>query len=696
MRFTRSRALSPRAIVAPMAVLLMAALFLFAGLALAAPGPDQDRFIVKFQEGKGPQGKVALRRAGAELLVELAPQNAAAFRIPAQALAGIARNPNVEYIEVDPPRYPMAQVVPYGITMVQAEFGVNGGIAAGGFVPKVCIIDSGIDGGHEDLPVAPSGDPSDFDSDTCGHGSHVAGTIAAVTNQTGVVGVMGDASSVELIILKVFDGPSCGYSYASSVASAANKCADLGADIINMSLGCTGRRCSSRTEQAVFDSLYGQNVLSIAAAGNDGNTQYSYPASYSSVVSVAAVDENQALATFSQRNDQVELAGPGVGVLSTVPTGMGLVATVSANTTGYAAAGMDGSPSGTVTNRSFVDCGLGTSQCDGATDAICLISRGTVSFSDKVLACQAGGGRAAVIYNNEPGMLYGTLGGVDTSIPSVGISDVDGLAILDALSAGVVKGSVELGAGNYDTYNGTSMATPHVAGVAALVWSHVPDAGAPGIREALQATAIDLGSAGRDNSFGYGLVQAAEAVAYLGGGSGGGGGGGGGGGNTAPTASFSFSCTALACDFDGRGSSDSGGTISSYDWTFGDGNSGSGATPSHTYGAAGTYNVTLTVTDDAGATAEASQDVTVTAPSTGGIVLSANGYKVKGTQTVDLTWSGATSGSVDIKRDNEIVATGGNSGSVTDDIGAKGGGSYTYQVCETGTITCSALVNVTF
>ena len=695
MSLTRSRALRPRDIFAPMAVLLMAALFLFAGLALAAPGPDQDRFIVKFQDGKGPQGKAALRRAGAELLVELGPQNAAAFRIPAQALVGIAQNPNIEYIEADAPRYPMAEVVPYGITMVQAN-AADGGIAPGTFKPKVCIIDSGIDGAHEDLPGALDGDPGDFASDSCGHGSHVAGTIAALAgNQTGVVGVMGDPGSADLIILKVFDGANCAYSYASSIAAAANECAAQGADIINMSLGCTGRRCASRTEERVFDSLYSQNVLSIAAAGNDGNTQYSYPASYSSVVSVAAVDENFTLATFSQRNNQVELAGPGVGVLSTVPMGTGLIAAVSANGSGYAAAGMDGSPNGGVGNAPIVDCGLGESTCQGAGGAICLIARGNISFSDKVLACQAGGGAAAVIYNNEPGLLYGTLGGVATSIPSVGISDVDGAAILAAVDASGATGSVELGVGNYDSYNGTSMATPHVAGVAALVWSHVPDAGAAGVRQALQATAIDLGAGGRDNSFGYGLVQAADAVAYLG--------GGGGGGdpqpNSPPTASFTFNCTDLGCTFDGSGSSDTDGSISSYNWNFGDGETATGETTSHTYAGGGTYDVTLTVTDNEGATDAVSQEVTVSAPNTGGgdgVTLSAVGYKVRGVHTVDLSWEGASGGVVVTRDETTIVYTGSDT-SVTDSTGNKGGGSYTYVVCESASGgACSDPVTVTF
>jgi serine protease len=525
MSHSPSRALSPRDFVAPLAVLLAAMLFLFAGLALAQQGPDPNRFIVKFQDGKGPQGKAALQRAGAELLIELEPQNAAAFRIPAQALAGISRNPNIEYIEVDPPRYPMAQVVPYGITMVQANPAVAGGVAPGTAArPKVCVIDSGYDGGHEDLPLGvgitgfASGTQT-WDTDTCGHGTHVAGTIAAVHNTAGVVGVMG--SGVELVIAKVFDGVNCSYSYASSIAHAANECAKRGANIINMSLGCTGNRCKSTTEENTFNTLANQGVLSIAAAGNAGNTQLSYPASYASVVSVAAVDENKVVASFSQKNSQVELSGPGVGVQSTVPRGMGFVATVSVGGTGYAGAGMQDSPEGSVSGRQLVNCGLATSECAASDGKICIIERGQVSFSDKVLNCQLGGGSAAVIYNSEPGVLNGTLGGVVTTIPSMGISQADGQAIVAVLANSNPTGGVTVGVGDYDFYSGTSMATPHVAGVAALLWSHVPTAGAAAIREALQVTAEDLGAAGRDTSYGFGLVRTAAALTYLGGGSGG-------------------------------------------------------------------------------------------------------------------------------------------------------------------------------
>ena len=83
--------------------------------------------------------------------------------------------------------------------------------------------------------------------------------------------------------------------------------------------------------------------------------------------------------------------------------------------------------------------------------------------------------------------------------------------------------------------------------------------------------------------------------------------------NEAPTAAFTPNCTDLDCAFDGSTSSDPDGTIASYAWDFGDGNSGSGATPSHSYGSAGNYDVTLTVTDDDGATGSTTQQVTVMA-----------------------------------------------------------------------------------
>jgi hypothetical protein len=84
--------------------------------------------------------------------------------------------------------------------------------------------------------------------------------------------------------------------------------------------------------------------------------------------------------------------------------------------------------------------------------------------------------------------------------------------------------------------------------------------------------------------------------------------------NQAPIASFSFACTNLGCSFDGSGSSDPDGNIVTYDWRFGDGSSAQGAQVNQAYAAAGTYLVTLTVTDKGGLTASLTKTVTVSAP----------------------------------------------------------------------------------
>jgi PKD repeat protein len=170
--------------------------------------------------------------------------------------------------------------------------------------------------------------------------------------------------------------------------------------------------------------------------------------------------------------------------------------------------------------------------------------------------------------------------------------------------------------------------------------------------------------------------------------------GSGGGGNMPPTASFVYECTDLSCQFNASGSDDPEGSISSYDWNFGDGNTGSGVTTSHTYSAGDTYTVALTVTDEGGATDTESQSVTVS--SGGGITLTATGHKVKGRHHVDLTWSGATSSNVDVYRDGAPIKTTANDGAYTDATNNVGGGSYTYEVCEEGTTTCSNEVTVNF
>jgi PKD repeat protein len=238
------------------------------------------------------------------------------------------------------------------------------------------------------------------------------------------------------------------------------------------------------------------------------------------------------------------------------------------------------------------------------------------------------------------------------------------------------------------------MASPVVAGAAALVLDSIvggTDAFLPSpalrdaVTDAILLNADHSGALGQNMLAwtGYGRLNLYASL------------GGGASNNTPPVADFTNSCNGLSCDFDASTSFDSDGTIVSYQWDFGDQNTGSGVVLSHTYSIAGNYQVTLTVTDDKGATDSALQGVTVS-DDTGVITLIATGYKVKGLQKVDLEWSGATSARVDIRRDGTLIGTTDNDGAYTDNIDRRGGQSYIYQICESGSSSCSNEVTVTF
>ena len=123
---------------------------------------------------------------------------------------------------------------------------------------------------------------------------------------------------------------------------------------------------------------------------------------------------------------------------------------------------------------------------------------------------------AAAVYNNVPGGFAATLGDVTTGIPALSLSQEDGTQALSfvGVTATVVSLLTQPASG-YDAWNGTSMATPHVSGVAALVWSFNPSWTNHDVRNALNATALDLGDLGRDRAFGYGVVQAKGALCAL-------------------------------------------------------------------------------------------------------------------------------------------------------------------------------------
>jgi subtilisin family serine protease len=484
----------------------MLAAALVPAMAQAADG----RFIVQFKEGHG-NGRAQVESLGGQVKMEIFGTRAVAAVLPERALSALRNNPAVEFIEEDAKRFPMAQTTPFGIGMVQADQVWAAGTTGNG--RKVCIIDSGLYLAHEDHAATTksvTGYPAGWNTDKCHHGTHVAGTIAALNNTTGVVGVL--PNGVDLFIVKVF-GDDCAWTYSSGLADAANRCVSAGANVISMSLG---GGMKSRTEETAFNSASSKGVLSVAAAGNGGNSQLSYPASYPIVVSVGAVDSAKNIATFSQYNSQVDVSAPGVGVLSTVGSKQENSVTVLGAT--YSGGYIEGAARTTGVSGALVNGGL----CDtvGAwAGKVVLCQRGSISFVDKVNNAKAGGGIGAVIYNNVAGGFAGTLGtGVTSTIPAISISQEDGLAIIAAGGIGQTAtevSSVQDPGSGYEYYDGTSMATPHVAAVAALIWSYKPTWTNLQIREALEKTAEDRGAVGRDNYYGFGIVRAKAALDYL-------------------------------------------------------------------------------------------------------------------------------------------------------------------------------------
>jgi subtilisin family serine protease len=475
--------------------------------------------MLGYRPGTAAAVKAAVAAAGGRVVDDLDDFDGLVVELTAAQARRLEARPDVDFVENDPPRYmfaprpaapvhpagaPPAQSTPYGITMVQADQ-VSDSLATD---RKLCIVDSGIDRSHEDLQGI-SMDGTDFTTtglgwftDQAHHGTHVAGTISAVNNTIGVVGVMPNAK-INLYISKVFDAT--GSAPSSTIVKGMKQCMRAKANVVSMSLGGSG---ASKMEQRAVTRMAGKNMLIIAAAGNAGDSTISYPAGFAEVVSVAAVDSNKVFASFSQFNSDVELSGPGVGVLSTVPMGTGVDTAVTVNGTAYSALPTDG-PIGTASGP-LADFGTGENPSPGSmTGNVCLIQRGNISFADKVTNCQSSGGIGAIIYNNTTGTINATLGGAAVTIPSVTVTQADGQTMLTQLGT---TATLALTPSNYAIFDGTSMATPHVSGVAALVWSYHPECTAAQMRATLDNSAQDLGDPGRDVHYGFGLVQAKAAL----------------------------------------------------------------------------------------------------------------------------------------------------------------------------------------
>jgi len=435
------------------------------------------------------------------------------------------KHSSVAFIEPDLKRHLMSQNQPWGISNTQSNLLTDNDAAN----MTVCIIDSGYEQANPDLNAnnatgTNNSGTGNWYENGGSHGTHVAGTIAAVNNSEGVVGIMPN-TNVNLHIVKVFN--ESGWGYTGELVDAVDTCVNNGAKVINMSLGGSG---SSTTEKNALQAAADAGVLLVAASGNDGNSTLSYPASYDSVLAVGAVDQNGQHAEFSQYTSQVEVAAPGEAILSTV-AGDGRLGYINlgSNTYGndevvpqthyiqssgnYVVSNINSSANGVL--ASCIISGSSYS-CTNVSGNICLAERNDNQIGSNypeinpAKACADAGAAAVIVYSNSdrPGLQNPFL--VDATsavtVPTVSINRALGQQLMSQLGSAATV-TVD-GSQNYAYYNGTSMATPHVTGVAALAWSNNPNCTANDVRSALKSTAIDLEVAGRDDKTGFGLVQA--------------------------------------------------------------------------------------------------------------------------------------------------------------------------------------------
>ncbi len=577
--------------------------------------------------------------------------------LPQSVVTTLRRYSNVVRIEEDTKVQALEQTVPWGIAKVNAPAVHAFATGAGA---KVAVIDTGIDTSHQDLVVAGgvsfvSGVGSYTDDN--GHGSHVAGTIAARNNTTGVLGM---APGAQLYSVKVLNNVGSGSwsSVISGIDWAITNCMQ----VVNMSLGSTFAAPSA--VQSIINAAYNapeqsapgtspsyscpgrKGIVLVAAAGNSGNSSgtgsnVNYPAKYPQVIAVAAIDEGSARAGFSSTGSEVGLSAPGVNILSTTPN-----------------------------NTYSVFNGTSMASPHVAGLAALLIASGTVKDEN---------GDAKI--NNQDVRLRMEKTATDLGNP--GRDSMYGYGLINAAAAVIAPPSptnhppVAKAGGPYSgtvgaalTVNGSGSSDPD-GDTLTYAWTFGDGGTSTGVSPShiyAAAGAFTVNLTVNDGKGGSNSNTATATITAL---------------NTPPVANAGPDKSVTLgspVTLDGTGSVDSDGSIASYGWNFGDGASATGATVSHTYGAAGSYTATLTVTDNNGATAQDTAVVQVSpAPSTMHIgdvtaslqtqfwgwktwavatvtVVNGSGAPVSGV-TVTAQWSGATSGGVSGTTNSSGVAS---------------------------------------
>ena len=284
-------------------------------------GSEKVKVIIGFVDTPDKGDENMIRGHGGKTKYTYHIINAKAVEISEQSIAHIKNNPRVAYVEEDAKVYALDAELDnsWGVKHIGAgvvhEYNKGAGV-------NVSIIDTGIDTTHPDLYANYKGgydyvnndaDPKDDN----GHGTHCAGIVAAEDNGIGVVGV---APGANLYAVKVLNRVGSGY--ISDVIAGIDWSVNNDMDVVSMSLGSS---TSSTSLKTACDDAYEAGLVIVAAAGNsgDGNsdtTELSYPAAYDSVIAVGTTGRYDTAPSWSNSGPYLELAAPGVGIYSTLPT----------------------------------------------------------------------------------------------------------------------------------------------------------------------------------------------------------------------------------------------------------------------------------------------------------------------------------------------------------------------------------------
>ncbi len=325
--------------------------------AAAQSAPIAGQIMVKFRDHGAAAG--VLRQHSLREGPGIGSTGAHLIQVPAgkepQLIQALNRNPAVEYAEPDElvtaatadeyfPRQYALQNNGQAFTNTTNTLSVAAGktdadvdaveawtVTTGSGI-KVAVLDSGVASDNNDITpkVVARGNFSNGKAgeDNYGHGTHVAGIVAATANNT--IGVAGVCPGCTILDGKVLNDSGIGSS--SALANGINWAVSNGAKVINMSLGVR----ASRTLETAVNNAWSQGAVLVAAAGNGGGQTKIYPGAYANVIAVAATDNTDAKASFSTYGaGWVDVAAPGVNVFSTFPNHTFVLGTQNNRSFGY-------------------------------------------------------------------------------------------------------------------------------------------------------------------------------------------------------------------------------------------------------------------------------------------------------------------------------------------------------------------------